>query len=98
MLGLEPGWQTYSYPCTFEWQKLRFPDPAAFCGNLLKKGIRLNLWENPYISPEAKLYKPMYPLLRIAYCLAWHCARTTPCPKPAGSWPSSTSASTSPSA
>jgi len=62
VLGLEPGWQTYSYPCTFEWQKLRFPDPAAFSGNLLKKGIRLNLWENPYISPKGKLYKPMYPL------------------------------------
>ena len=62
VLGLEPGWQTFSYPCTFEWQKLRFPDPAAFSGNLLKKGIRLNLWENPYISPEGKLYEPMYPL------------------------------------
>ncbi|MDH3346178.1 MAG: DUF5110 domain-containing protein [Kiritimatiellaceae bacterium] len=62
VLGLEPGWQTYSYPCTFEWQKLRFPDPAAFSGNLLKKGIRLNLWENPYISPEGELYEPMYPL------------------------------------
>jgi alpha-D-xyloside xylohydrolase len=62
VLGLEPGWMTKSYPCTFEWQKKRFPDPAAFCKGLLDKGIRLNLWENPYISPEARLYNKMYDL------------------------------------
>ncbi len=62
VIGLEPGWQTKSYPCTFEWQKKRFPDPAAFTQGLLAKGIRLNLWENPYISPEARIYQAMYPL------------------------------------
>lgn len=62
VLGLEPGWMTRSYPCTFEWQKHRFPDPAAFAGGMLKRGIRLNLWENPYVSPEGKLYEPLYPL------------------------------------
>ena len=61
VLGLEPGWMSASYPCTYEWQKKRFPDPAAFAGDLLDQGIRLNLWQNPYISPEAKLYEPMYP-------------------------------------
>ncbi|MGB0372183.1 MAG: TIM-barrel domain-containing protein [Opitutales bacterium] len=62
VLGLEPGWMTKSYPCTFEWQTLRFPDPEAFSKGLLDQGIRLNLWVNPYISPEAQLYEPMYPL------------------------------------
>ncbi len=62
MIGLEPGWQTKSYPCTFEWQKKRFPDPAAFAQELLAKDIRLNLWVNPYISPDARIYKQMYPL------------------------------------
>jgi len=62
VIGLEPGWQTKSYPCTFEWQPKRFPDPAAFTQGLLDKGIRLNLWENPYISPESRIYKQMYPL------------------------------------
>ena len=28
-IGLEPGWQSKSYPCTFEWDKTRYPDPAA---------------------------------------------------------------------
>lgn len=61
VLGLEPGWMTKSYPCTFEWQTKRFPDPAAFVGGLLKKGIRVNLWENPYISSHGKLYSQMFP-------------------------------------
>lgn len=62
VIGLEPGWMSKSYPCTFEWQKKRFPNPAGFAKELLQQGIRLNLWENPYISPEARLYEPMYPL------------------------------------
>ena len=62
VVGLEPGWMTKSYPCTFEWQTKRFPDPEAFSRGLLKKGIRLNLWENPYVSQQAKLYDTLYPL------------------------------------
>ena len=62
VIGLEPGWMTKSYPCTFEWNKRRFPDPGAFTQELLDRGIRLNLWENPYISPEGRLYKEMFPL------------------------------------
>jgi alpha-glucosidase (family GH31 glycosyl hydrolase) len=62
VIGLEPGWMSASYPCTFEWQKKRFPDPKGFTQELLQKGIRLNLWENPYISPAGRLYEKMYPL------------------------------------
>jgi alpha-glucosidase (family GH31 glycosyl hydrolase) len=62
VVGLEPGWMTKSYPCTFEWQKKRFPDPAGFAKELLDDGIRLNLWENPFISKHSRLYDSMYPL------------------------------------
>lgn len=62
VVGLEPGWMSKSYPCTFEWQTERFPDPAALTGELLESGIRLNLWENPYISQHSRLYEAMYPL------------------------------------
>ncbi|MDD2599630.1 MAG: glycoside hydrolase family 31 protein [Kiritimatiellae bacterium] len=62
VIGLEPGWQTKSYPCTFEWQTKRFPDPEAFTKELLDKGVHLNLWENPYISPASRIYQAMYPL------------------------------------
>lgn len=62
VIGLEPGWMSKSYPCTFEWQKKRFPDPAKFTRELLDKSIRLNLWENPYISKHSRIYEKMYPL------------------------------------
>lgn len=63
VLGLEPGWMTYSYPCTYEWQKVRFPDPGKFVGSMRDEfGVHVNLWENPYISPEGKLHAPMLPL------------------------------------
>lgn len=60
-IGLEPGWQSKSYPCTFEWDKTRFPDPRTFVQGMLKQKIRLNLWTNPYISPEATIYKQIAP-------------------------------------
>ncbi|MES2279288.1 MAG: TIM-barrel domain-containing protein [Bacteroidota bacterium] len=60
-IGLEPGWQSKSYPCTFEWDKTRFPDPQKLVQDMLKKGIRINLWTNPYISPESPIYKSMLP-------------------------------------
>lgn len=60
-IGLEPGWQSKSYPCTFEWDKTRFPQPEAFVRQLLAKGVRVNLWTNPYVSPEASLYPKLAP-------------------------------------
>ncbi|AEI50598.1 glycoside hydrolase family 31 protein [Runella slithyformis] len=60
-IGLEPGWQSKSYPCTFEWDNTRFPQPAAFVKDMLSKGVRINLWTNPYVSPEASLYPKIAP-------------------------------------
>ena len=60
-IGLEPGWQSKSYPCTFEWDKTRFPEPQKMVQDMLKKGVRINLWTNPYISPESPIYKSMLP-------------------------------------
>lgn len=61
-IGLEPGWQSKAYPCTFEWDAIRYPDPAGFVKEMADKGVRINLWTNPYVSPESKIYKEMYPV------------------------------------
>ena len=61
-VGLEPGWQSKAYPGTFSWDKNRFPQPASFVKSMLDKGIRLNLWINPYVSPDAPFYKEIKPL------------------------------------
>ncbi len=61
MLGLEPGWQDHAYPCSFEWDRKRFPDPAGFLKALEQRHVRANLWFNPYVSPTAPLYARLLP-------------------------------------
>jgi alpha-D-xyloside xylohydrolase len=60
-IGLEPGWQSKSYPCTFEWDKSRYPDPSTFVRTMKEIGIRLNLWTNPYVSPASPMYNSILP-------------------------------------
>src|SRR5215204_1550903 len=60
-IGLEPGWQSRSYPGTFEWDKNRFPDPKKFVTDMSSMGIRLNLWINPYVSKQAGFYDAIKP-------------------------------------
>ena len=61
MLGLEPGWMSNAYPCSFEWDGKRFPDPKAFLDEVEKQHVRVNLWFNPYVSPTAPLYQKLLP-------------------------------------
>ncbi len=55
-IGVEPGWQSMAYPCTFEWDSTRFPNPKRFIDALGAQGIKANLWMNPYVSPIGSLY------------------------------------------
>ena len=61
VIGLEPGWQSKSYPCTYEWDRGRFPNPAKFVATLKDQGVKTNLWMNPYISPESELFQKLKP-------------------------------------
>jgi alpha-glucosidase (family GH31 glycosyl hydrolase) len=61
MLGLEPGWHDQAYPCSFEWDAARFPDPAKFLAEVERQHVRVNLWFNPYVSPTAPLYRRLLP-------------------------------------
>lgn len=60
-IGLEPGWQSKSYPNTFEWDEGRFPEPEKFVQELKKMKVRVNLWINPYVSPDAGIYPEILP-------------------------------------
>jgi len=60
-VGLEPGWQTKSYPNSFVWDNKRYPDPAQFLNKLLQKNIRANLWINPYVSSHSPIFKDIQP-------------------------------------
>jgi alpha-D-xyloside xylohydrolase len=62
VVGLEPGWQSRAYPCTFDWNSERFPNPAGFVKTMADRGLQVNLWENPYVSPESSIYEAIEPL------------------------------------
>ncbi|NEW05773.1 ABC transporter substrate-binding protein [Paenibacillus sp. SYP-B3998] len=61
VIGLEPGWHSRSYPVTYEWSHELFRDPASFVKRMEQQGFRINLWEHPYVSPEAKQHARLEP-------------------------------------
>ena len=61
VLGLEPGWQSRSYPGSFVWSDKRFPDPSGFMKQMTEKHLHVNLWENPYVAESSPLYAPLKP-------------------------------------
>ncbi|MGS0524389.1 TIM-barrel domain-containing protein [Zobellia nedashkovskayae] len=62
VIGLEPGWHSKSYPCTFEWDAERFPNPSQFINQVDNESVKLNLWCNPYVSPSSSMYDKLMPL------------------------------------
>ncbi len=61
VLGLEPGWQTHAYSCTFAWNPERFPDPKAFLDEAAKLGYKVNLWEHAFTHPASPIFPPLVP-------------------------------------
>ena len=61
VIGLEPSWQTRSYPCSFVWNEEQFPDPNSFIKWAHQNGFKLNLWEHPYVHPSSPLYEKLKP-------------------------------------
>lgn len=61
VLGLEPGWQTHAYSCTFAWDKHRFPDPGQFIRSAGDLGFRVNLWEHAFTHPASPIFTDLLP-------------------------------------
>jgi len=62
VIGLEGGWQSHSYSCTFAWKKENFPDPPAFIKEMRARDLHVNLWEHAFTHPASELFTPMLPL------------------------------------
>ncbi len=61
VVGLEPGWHSKAYPCSFDWDPGRYPDPDSFIQEMKGMNLNVNLWCNPYLSPESPIYEEMLP-------------------------------------
>jgi len=60
VLGLEPGWQTHAYSCSYLWSS-GFPDPASFIKSLGAMNYKVNLWEHAFVHPTAPFYDAISP-------------------------------------
>jgi alpha-D-xyloside xylohydrolase len=56
VLGLEPGWQSHAYSCSFSWSPERFPNHDRLLRELQEQGFRVNLWEHAFVHPSSPLY------------------------------------------
>ncbi len=61
VLGLEPGWQTAAYPCSYRWAEDRFPDHRGFLDGIRARGFHVNCWEHAYVHPSAPVYGAILP-------------------------------------
>ena len=61
VLGLEPGWQTHAYSCSFAWDKSRFPDPKAFLEEAAAENFKINLWEHAFTHPSSPIFSGLVP-------------------------------------
>jgi alpha-D-xyloside xylohydrolase len=59
VLGLEPGWQTKAYSCSFVWNRQNFPDPDKLAADLKAMGFELNLWEHVFVHPTSPMYSQL---------------------------------------
>ena len=62
IMGLEPGWQSSSYSCSYVWDKERFPNYRDVVKHLTDNGFHINLWEHAFINSSSPIYKSMYDL------------------------------------
>ena len=61
VLGLEPGWQSHAYSCTFAWDHDRFPDPTGFVKSATDLDYKINLWEHAFTNPASPLFPAIEP-------------------------------------
>ncbi len=61
VLGLEPGWQSHAYSCTFAWDTTRFPDPKTFLQDASRLGYKVNLWEHAFTHPASPVFSALVP-------------------------------------
>lgn len=59
MYGLESGWQTVAYSCSYVWNKDRFSNPDRFIAKMQSLNYRLNLWEHAYVYPSSPIFNDL---------------------------------------
>ncbi len=61
ILGLEPGWHTHAYSCTYVWNRERFPEPKKFIDRLTDMDFHISLWEHAFVHPDSPIHDKLLP-------------------------------------
>jgi alpha-D-xyloside xylohydrolase len=57
VIHIDPWWMRWRKYCDFEWDRQAFPDPEGLIRRIHGLGLKLCLWEHPYISVESDLFE-----------------------------------------
>ena len=61
IIGLEPGWQSHSYSCSYVWNDELYPAPGQLIDALKGMGYHVNLWEHAFTHPTSPVYDALVP-------------------------------------
>jgi alpha-D-xyloside xylohydrolase len=56
VIHIDPWWMRWRKYADYEWDQQSFPDPNGLISDLHDDGLRLSLWQHPYISIESHLF------------------------------------------
>ncbi|MCW3058192.1 MAG: glycoside hydrolase, family 31 [Capsulimonas sp.] len=59
--GVEPGWQTKTYSCSFVWNTGKFPNPDGFIREMRGLGYRTSFWEHAFTHSSSPIHKDLEP-------------------------------------
>lgn len=57
VIHIDPWWMRWRRYCDFAWDREAFPDPDGLIRRIHDRGLRLCLWEHPYVSIESGLFE-----------------------------------------
>lgn len=58
VIHIDPWWMgDPANWCSLQWDEERFPDPGGMIAELDEHGLRLCLWENPYVAEGSPLFE-----------------------------------------
>ncbi len=57
VVHVDPWWMRWRQYCDFRWNREAFPHPDSLIRKLHGLGLKLCLWEHPYISIESDLFE-----------------------------------------
>ncbi len=60
IIGLEPGWQSSTYSCSYVWDKERYPNYKEVVKYLTDKGYHISLWEHAFVNATSPIYKDLH--------------------------------------